>query len=233
MSKIFIPAGCPEDWKRLLADPEKHWQTGCSARTLAYCWQEADGFPGSVKRVFENSGIELFHDVKLIVAFPGYRVALKPYLSRPSQGEIFALASAGNGKLISITVEGKVDEPFDMAVADWQMTDMGNKQTRLKFLSDELERTKADIEQIRCRFLRKVASALLEAKRFNAPNALMLVHSFSRYEGSDSRSFQDYCDFVSTFGKQGRMNSVVFLKNVNGIDLYLAWVNGEGQYLES
>ncbi|MBN1189688.1 MAG: hypothetical protein JXA46_08045 [Dehalococcoidales bacterium] len=233
MSKIFISAKCPEDWKRLLAEPEKHWQTGYSARTLAYCWQEADGFPSSVKNTFKDSSIELFHDVKLIVAFPEYWAALKPYMSQPSQSDIFALARAGNGQLISVTVEGKVDEPFDRAVADWQLTDMGNKQTRLKFLSDELERTKADIEHIRYQLLRRIASTLLEAKRFNAPNALMLVHSFSRFEGGENKSFQDYCAFVSSFGKQGRMNSVVFVKNVNGIDLYLAWVNGERKYLES
>jgi len=26
----------PEDWKPLLAEPEKHWRTGYSAKTLAY-----------------------------------------------------------------------------------------------------------------------------------------------------------------------------------------------------
>ncbi|MDD5509221.1 MAG: hypothetical protein PHI12_00160 [Dehalococcoidales bacterium] len=233
MSKIFISAKCPEDWNRLLAEPEKHWRRGYSARTLAYCWQEADGFPSSVKNTFKDSGIELFHDVKLIVAFPEYWAALKPYMSQPSQSEIFALARTGNGRLISVAVEGKVDEPCDRAVADWQLTDMGNKQTRLKFLSDELERTKADIEHIRYQLLRMTASALLEAQRFNATNALMLIHSFSRFEGSENKSLQDYCAFVSSFGKRGRMNSVVFVKNVNGIDLYLAWVNGERKYLES
>ena len=51
MSKIFIPANKPEDWKTLLAEPDKHWKKGCSARALAYCWQEADGFPESVRNV--------------------------------------------------------------------------------------------------------------------------------------------------------------------------------------
>jgi hypothetical protein len=35
MSKIFIPANKPEDWKSLLAEPDKHWKTGYSAKTLA------------------------------------------------------------------------------------------------------------------------------------------------------------------------------------------------------
>ncbi|MFC1871381.1 DUF6946 family protein [Chloroflexota bacterium] len=35
MSKFFIPANTPEDWKHLLAKPDKHWKTGNSAKTLA------------------------------------------------------------------------------------------------------------------------------------------------------------------------------------------------------
>ena len=48
MEKFFIPAKSPIDWKQLLAEPEKHWKTGYSAKALAYCWQEAQGFPESV-----------------------------------------------------------------------------------------------------------------------------------------------------------------------------------------
>jgi len=33
-----------DDWKQLLADPEKHWKTGFSARTFAHCWEEANVF---------------------------------------------------------------------------------------------------------------------------------------------------------------------------------------------
>jgi hypothetical protein len=41
MNNILIPASNPEDWKKFLADPEKHWKKGYSARTLAYCWQNS------------------------------------------------------------------------------------------------------------------------------------------------------------------------------------------------
>ena len=51
MSKILIPAQSPEDWKQFLAKPEKHWKTGFSARSLAYCWQEADGIPPDILEV--------------------------------------------------------------------------------------------------------------------------------------------------------------------------------------
>lgn len=43
---------------------------------------------------------------------------------------------------------------------------------------------------------------------------------------------EDYCQFLNLYGKQGRRNSVVFAKNIDGIDLYFAWVIGNKKYLE-
>ena len=116
MGRFHIPANDPEDWRPLLADPDKHWKTGYSAKTLAYSWMEANGFPRSVRKVLRDSGIPLFKDVELLLAIPEYHVPLVPYRARPAQNDIFILAK-GNGQLISITVEGKVDEPFDKLVA--------------------------------------------------------------------------------------------------------------------
>jgi hypothetical protein len=42
---ICLPATAPDQWAQFLAEPVKHWRTGYSARTLAYSWQAADGFP--------------------------------------------------------------------------------------------------------------------------------------------------------------------------------------------
>jgi len=87
-SKIFIPATKPEDWKSLLAKPEKHWRKGYSARSLAYCWQEAEGFPECVKKAFSQSNISILHNIELLLAIPEYQVSL-PGGSRPSQNDIF------------------------------------------------------------------------------------------------------------------------------------------------
>jgi len=83
MNKIFVPTNRPEDWRLLLAEPRKHWKTGYSAKSLAYSWEEANGFPGSVKRVFTSSGIGLFKNVRPLLAFPEYQVPL-PGGARPS-----------------------------------------------------------------------------------------------------------------------------------------------------
>lgn len=116
MNKIFIPANKPEDWIPLLAKRERDWKTGHSAKALAYCWDEANDFPDEVKGAFENSNIPLFKNAKLLMAFPEYKVPL-PGGKAASQNDIFILAR-GNDQLISITVEGKVSEPFDQTITE-------------------------------------------------------------------------------------------------------------------
>lgn len=112
-----MPVKKPEDWRPLLAEPDKHWRTAYSAKTLAYCWQNTDDFPLEIKRVFRDSGIPTFEGIKMLLAFPEYKVPLKPYRSHPSQNDIFILAK-GDNQLISITVEGKVDESFGEIIPD-------------------------------------------------------------------------------------------------------------------
>jgi ammonia channel protein AmtB len=76
--------------------------------------------------------------------------------------------------------------------------------------------------------LHRTASALIEAKKFNAPNALMLVHSFSK----DNMWFDDYCKFLALFGVKGVVGSLVLGKNIDDVDLYFGWVKGDSKYLE-
>jgi len=234
MDKIFIPASKPEDWKRLLAEPEKHWKTGYSAKTLAYCWQEADGFPGDVKRVFRNSNIGLFQNAELLLAFPEYRVPL-PGGRRPSQSDIFVLAK-GNCQLISIAVEGKANETFGQTVSEWTLEKGKGKAERLKYLCNLLKLNECDTNWIGYQLLHRTASGLIEARRFNASNALMLVHSFfHKGRGVDEvdEAFEDYKRFLSLYFLEGlKPDSLVFAKNVDGIDLYFAWVKGNPRFLE-
>jgi len=226
MNKIFVPTNKPEDWRLLLAEPRKHWRTGYSAKSLAYSWEEANGFPGTVKKVFKKSGIALFKDVELLLAFPEYKVPL-PGGARPSQSDIFVLAK-GNDQLISITVEGKVSEPFGDTIAEWRKDSSEGKRKRLKFLLKELElEDNEEINAIRYQLLHRTASALIEAKKFGALNALMLVHSFSQ----SHEWFSDYSQLLALFGLNAQTDFLVFAGNINAIDLYFGWVGGDKKYL--
>jgi len=218
VNRFFIPANNPEDWKSLLAKPDRHWRTGYSAQSLAYCWQEVNDFPKSIRKVFRNSKIDLFQNIELLLAFPEYKHPL-PGGKRASQSDIFILAKENN-QLVSITVEGKVSEPFGPTVAEWKSDKGRGKRQRLKFLCDELHLDEDEIDDIRYQLLHRTASAIIEAKRFKAENALMLVHSFSE----ENEGFEDYCRFLDLFGVKGEIDSVVFAKNIDGIDLFFAWV---------
>ncbi len=226
MNKIFVPTNKPEDWKPLLAEPEKHWRTGYSAKALAYSWEEADGFPESVKKAFVSSRIALFENVELLLAFPEYQVPL-PGGSRPSQSDIFILAKS-NDQLVSITVEGKVSESFGGTVGKWKEDASEGKYVRLNCLLKKLglgEHT--PIDNIAYQLLHRTASAMIEAKRFKAENALMLVHSFSQ----SNECFEEYNRFLRLFGLEAKPDSLLFARTIKGINLYLCWVKGDPKYL--
>jgi hypothetical protein len=72
--RVYIPTTSAEDWKQLLADPEKHWRDGFSAHALATCWQAAQGFPVEVERLFKGTPIDALQNIHPLLGFPEYRV---------------------------------------------------------------------------------------------------------------------------------------------------------------
>jgi hypothetical protein len=108
MQKIYVPTIGAESWQALLADPEKQWKTGFSARTLAYCWEAKEdelvnGLPPKIAALF-GVGAEL------LIALPEHKVSLGD-AGRESQTDVFALIKSKN-RTIAVAVEGKVNESF-------------------------------------------------------------------------------------------------------------------------
>lgn len=223
MNPIYIPATNAEQWSQFLAEPVKHWRTGFSARTLAYSWQEANGFPAEVRSVLSSCPGLL--SLELLLAIPEHQVAL-PGGSRPSQNDIWALARSQSG-LVSIAVEGKVSEPFGPTVEEWLVESSPGKEARLAFLCQELGICVALPPSLRYQLLHRTASAVIEAKRFCAPAALMLVHSFSQ----SHMWFEDYRAFGQVLGCTVAVNQVAHVGVRGGVDLFIAWVCGDEKYL--
>ena len=223
MPYIYIPARSADDWAQLLADPVKHWRTGYSARTLAHSWQHADGFPTEIKEAFATNAH--LAGIQLLLALPEHQVPLVGG-ARPSQNDIWALARAGN-ELVSIAVEGKVAEPFGPTLSDWLAEGSSGKATRLAFLRRELNLNEELAGTIRYQLLHRTASAIIEAKRFGAPHAVMLVHSFS-----PSRDWlQDYEEFAKLLRAEVVVDKVVSAGNRGGVHLHIGWVCGNEKYL--
>jgi hypothetical protein len=75
MNKMYLPTVGPQDWQKLLADPEKQWRTGYSARTIAYAWEAAKGhFPPEVERIFPEAGDERVGNLEILLEFPEWKV---------------------------------------------------------------------------------------------------------------------------------------------------------------
>jgi hypothetical protein len=159
------------------------------------------------------------------LAIPEHKVALQGGL-RPSQNDVWALARAG-GDLVSITVEGKVEEPFDQTVKDWMAHSTPGKRGRLSSLAKTIGIDVSQLPEIRYQLLYRTASAIIEAERYSAEHAIMLVHSFSEAQAH----FLDFRKFVGLFGQNVRVDRVASVERHGAVMLHFVWVSGNRRYL--
>ena len=151
---------------------------------------------------------------------------LPPKGGRPSQNDIFVLGKSGN-QLLSITVEGKVNETLGPTVAEKRKDMSPGVKERLEFLIDLLQLKDKELDLVRYQLLHRSVSALIEAERFCASSALMLVHSFSQ----EPKWFKDYAAFAGLYGVEAELDTLHHAGTINGKALYFAWVTGEEKYL--
>ena len=223
MSKhIYVPTQSVDDWKKLLADPDNHWRSGYSARALAHCWEDSKSFPDEIEKIFKQAG---FENLKLLLAIPEHKVYLPPR-GHPSQNDLFILAKTENNSLMSIAVEGKVTETFGETLEKWNAEGSASKKKRFSFLANLLNLDSIP-KTIRYQLLHRSASAILEAQKFNAKYAVMLVHSFS----PELLWLEDFQDFAELFGVKAQSGQLYFVRQLDGIDFYLAWAKGDSKYL--
>ncbi|GAB4579393.1 MAG: hypothetical protein Fur0022_21310 [Anaerolineales bacterium] len=222
MNHFYIPTSSADDWRKFLAEPDKQWRPGYSAKELAECWEQANGFPAEIQRMFAKSENQAFSELELLLAIPEYQVDLTDG-KRPSQNDLFVLARAKDGQLVSIMVEGKVSEPFGETLEIWLKDASEGKKKRLKILCDILGLKNEPSLNIRYQLFHRTASAILEAKRFNAKYAVMVVHSFS----PEHKWFLDYQDFLGLFGTSGKINELVELPASEGKRIFTGWAVGQ------
>lgn len=227
MPRILHFTTGPQDWQALLADPQKHWRTGFSARTLAHCWEAANGVPAEVQAVFAESKEPLLADFTPIIAVPEFKVPL-PGGDRPSQNDLFLLGRSKAGP-VSVMVEGKVSESFGPTIAEWRKEASPGKEERLSFLLRTVGLASAPDGSSRYQLFHRVASALLEGERYRAVAAVMLVHSFSQ----ERACWPDYQAFLQLFDVRAEVGKLQRLPGAQRIPLFAAWVLGDCAFLKS
>jgi hypothetical protein len=221
MKRIFAPTRGLEDWQRLLPKPERQWRDGYSAKELARRWEAAGGIPPEIVKLFHDSGVPAFASIDLLAAFPEWQTELEGK-GEASHSDVFVIARAGGG-LMTITVEGKVCEPFGPTVNEWlaeayQGRDR-NRRARLRFLSTTLGVPVERMGDTRYQLLHRSAAALIEAQRFGAAYAAMVVHSFS----AGRKWFGDYEAFVALYGRRAEVGGLTKLCDIGGVQLHAGW----------
>src|SRR5215468_8940007 len=115
MAHFHIAIEKPVEIVPRLGKQELHWKEGRSAYELATTWMRAGGIPKAIRTVLEQApewrGAELLEAVF-------ERETSLPRQGRPSQTDLLGIVRLKDGNAI-LGVEGKVDEPFGRAVADW------------------------------------------------------------------------------------------------------------------
>ncbi|MGD1086757.1 MAG: hypothetical protein ABSA47_18620 [Verrucomicrobiota bacterium] len=217
MKPYYVPAESLDNWRRLLADPVKHWRDGYSAKMLATRWWDSAGFPPEVMASLRASAIPLLGKLRFVTAFPEHKSDL-PGGRRPSQTDIMVIGRADR-ELVILAVEGKAEEPFDELVGDWKRKDTEGKGARLAFLSERLGLAEHDLDGIRYQLLHRTESALRSAEDFAASHAVLLVHSFS----TAATGFNDYTAFLQLFGLKAIKGTIQRAGSLHGIELYFSW----------
>ena len=214
---FYTPAFNLERWKMMLPDPEKRWEDNGPVQRLARAWANAKDLPPKVRETFERCGDDQLRELKMLLKIPEHPVALDD-ADHPAMNDLFVLARS-DSSLFTIMVAGAGNESFGPTVAEWQEGDGTAK--RLDVLMETLALRKREaLNAIRVEWLLRAASAVVEAKRYHAGHAMLLVHSF----GDDDAPFGEFADFLGLYGLKAEINAMAAVQ-VNGVTLHLGWVS--------
>lgn len=195
--------------------------------SAAACWEDSHPqLPAEVLAALGGASDPAIADLELLAAIPEWEVAL-PGGETASQTDLLVLAR-NPLNLVVLGVEAKVDETFGPTLREKKTRATGGQLGRIDYLESELGRTDPFPDTVRYQLLHRSVSALLTAREFHAPVAVMLVHSFS-----PASAWRD--DF-SAFCHELRCNALsadLFeVPRNNGPRLILGWCKGSEKYLQ-
>lgn len=219
------------DWRARLADPEKHWKRGASAMELAVAWTRARarprGLPAAVAAMLD--AVPELAGAALTLAIPELRTPL-PGGRAASQTDLWGLLEGPGGR-ISLGVEGKALEPFDKPVAAWLAGSddatgpSAGKQERLSFLCERLGLSTVAVQSLRYQLLHRTVAALIEAERWQAPSAVLLVQRFAPNPERPADSWPDFAAFATALGVSAKLARFQPATVPGATQLYLGWLD--------
>ena len=194
-----------------------HWKEGRSAKCLIDSWWASNDIPASIRRMLDEA--PEWRDVALIDAFAERCTDLED--GRPSRSQSDLLAIVGLARRIGVlSIEAKVDEGFDKTVGEWIGDGSQGKAIRLAKLMALLGISASSVERLRYQLLHRTAAAVLEARRYRANQAAMIVQSWC----PGRSSFGDYLAFCCALGlPEPAANQLTAPVSVGEVQLRLGW----------
>lgn len=220
LTRIAVPLLKAEDVIPHLGKPT-HWKQGRSAKAVADSWFAANDLPPRVRAVVEQAP-EL-KGAELIDAWLERCTDLGDGRSSASQTDLLAVLGVGD-ELAVMGVEAKVTESFGPLVSEWIGNGSEGKEDRLQRLCNLLGFDRDDVGDLRYQLFHRTAAAILEARRYRAKMAVMLVHSFC----DEATGLADFTAFFERMGIVGTgRDRLSEPAAVGGIKLWIGWARDQ------
>ena len=185
-----------------------------TAPELTARWRAADGFPPEIAQLLRSH--EATRSATLLLAIPEHRVRLAGGVWA-APADLWALARTPRG-LLSIVVGTDGAEPAG-ATARASQSACEHEQTD-RAVRSLLEIDRESERAIGSQLFHRTACALIEARRFFAATAAVIVHSF----GARADSFLEFQSFARQMGGLlQRPGELTRVPPREGIDLFLGW----------
>ena len=163
--------------------------------TVAECWEtNAPDLPDKITAMLTAAKDVSLEGLKLLAAFPEWKVDLPGGKNSPSQTDVLALASNEKG-LVVLGCEAKVDEPFGPTLGKKRNGASSGQKQRIAYFEKKLGCGKLK-DSIRYQLIHRTVSVLCTAQEFHAHVAIMLVQSFS----PKSKGRKDFDVFIHAMG---------------------------------
>lgn len=157
--------------------------------------------------------------IELLAAIPEHKTPL-PGGKTASQSDVLAFIRIKN-RVCVVAAEGKKEEPFDKTIGEWLSNASAGKQTRLQYITNKLGLPHPPPDHIRYQLLHRATAAVIEAERFNADCAAMIVQSFS----PEHTWFEDFEEFLGLFEIRSVKKDKIYKTEKPGITLYFGWAS--------
>jgi hypothetical protein len=218
LTRIAVPLLKAEDAKPHLGR-ESHWKQGRSAKAVADSWFQANDVPPRVRAVLEQS-IEL-KGAELIDAWLERCTDLGDRRGSATQTDLLAVLGVGD-ELAVMAVEAKVTESFGPLVSEWIGEGGEGKEDRLQRLCDLLGFDRGAVGDLRYQLFHRTAAAILEARRYRAKKAVMMVHSFC----ANATGLADFLAFFERMGVSGASRDQLSeAAPVRDVTLWAGWAS--------